>query len=271
MLNLFRPSEGKGLVYSYIWIFFGVIYITAPTPIQAQDLDDEDELQEFFGDDDEFFEDEEDYLDEEDFEDEEGEDDEEDFDDEEEEEDDEEESSKPRKKSSRSKSELEDEDEDAALADRADRLGYTIDITGSSPRYVNEELAKWNNDPAMHARISIEFPLLMQLLGAQFRFGAEFGFFGFKDRMPPQTGELKGLTAMGLLAFPAGPGKVKVGAGLAGKAFGIMAEASYGLMIGPMDLRFGFRTTEILNAETNEGLPIRAAWQDGLVSIGINL
>lgn len=262
MLDLIYPSKGRGLVYSVIWIFLVAILIAPVTTIQAQDLDDEDDLQEFFGDDDddEFFEDDEEYIDDEEFDDEE---DDEEFDDDEEDEEDDEDS--------KSNSELEDEDEEAALADRADRLGYTIDITGSSPRYVNEELAKWNNDPAMHARISIEFPLLMQFLGAQFRFGAEVGFFGFKDRMPPQTGELKGLTAMGLLAFPAGPGKVKIGAGLAGKAFGVMAEATYGLMIGPMDLRFGFRTTEILNAETNEGLPMRAAWQDGLVSIGINL
>ncbi len=266
MLDLFYPSKGRGLVYSVMFVV--AIFLAPASTVQGQDLDDEDELQEFFGDDDEeFFEDEEDYLDEEDFDDdEEDEDFDEDEDDDEDGEDDEEDS-----ENSRSNSELEDEDEAAALADRADRLGYTIDISGSSPRYVNEELAKWNNDPVMHARISIEFPLLMQFLGAQFRFGGEIGFFGFKDRMPPQTGELKGLTVMGLLAFPAGPGKVKIGGGLAGKAFGVMAEASYGLMIGPMDLRFGFRTTEILNAETNEGLPIRAAWQDGLVSIGINL
>lgn len=268
MLDLFYPSKGRGLVYSVMFVFVVAIILAPASTIQGQDLDDEDELQEFFGDDDEeFFEDEEDYLDEEDFDDEE---EDEDFDDEEEDDEDDEEEEEDGE-NSRSNSELEDEDEEAALADRADRLGYTIDISGSSPRYVNEELAKWNNDPAMHARISIEFPLLMQLLGAQFRFGGEIGFFGFKDRMPPQTGELKGLTVMGLLAFPAGPGKVKIGGGLAGKAFGVMAEASYGLMIGPMDLRFGFRTTEILNAETNEGLPIRAAWQDGLVSIGINL
>ena len=56
--------------------------------------------------------------------------------------------------------------------------------------------------------------------------------------MPPQTGELKGLTVMGLLAFPAGPGKVKVGGG--SWKISYYAEATYGLMIGPMDLRLGF-------------------------------
>ena len=111
----------------------------------------------------------------------------------------------------------------------------------------------------------------MQLLGTQFRFGAEIGFFGFEDAMPPQKATLKGITAMGMLAFPAGPGKVKVGMGLAGKAFGVMAEATYGLRIGPMDVRAGARTTEILGAEDSEGMPIRAAWWDGLLSVGINL
>ena len=166
-------------------------------------------------------------------------------------------------------SELVDADEDAQLADQADRLGYTIDITASSPRYVNEELLKWNS--SVNARISIEFPLLMQLLGAQFRFGAEVGNFGFEDAMPPQTATLKGITARGMLAFPAGPGKVKVGMGLVGKSFGLMTEATYGLRIGPMDLRLGGRTTEVIGAKTNEGNPIRAAWWDGIISIGINL
>ena len=43
----------------------------------------------------------------------------------------------------------------------------------------------------------------------RFRFGAEFGTFGFEDAMPPKTAELKGITAMGITSFPVGPGKSK--------------------------------------------------------------
>ena len=228
-----------------IWVFLTLLVLAPASNLCAQDPDEEEDLQEFFGDDEEFFEDEEEYLEDEEF----GEDEE----DEGEEED----------------TELTDEESDAQLADQADRLGYTIDITASSPRYVNEELLKWNS--SVNARLSIEFPLLMQLLGANFRFGVEIGNFGFEDAMPPKTATLKGITAMGLMVFPAGPGKVKVGAGLVGKAFGVMAEATYGLRIGPMDVRAGARTTEVIGAKTNENMPIRAAWWDGLLSIGINL
>ena len=84
MLDLICPSKGRGLVYSVIVLFVVAILLAPTSTIQAQDLDDEDELQEFFGDDDEeFFEDEEDYLDEEDFDD----DEDEEFDDEEDEDD----------------------------------------------------------------------------------------------------------------------------------------------------------------------------------------
>jgi hypothetical protein len=237
-----------------IWVFITLLVLAPASNLHAQDPDEEEDLQEFFGDDEEFFEDEEEYLEDEEF------GDDEEFSDEEDEGEDEDEDED---------TELTDEESDAQLADQADRLGYTIDITASSPRYVNEELLKWNS--SVNARISIEFPLLMQVLGAQFRFGAEIGNFGFEDAMPPQTATLKGITAMGLMAFPAGPGKVKVGAGLVGKAFGVMAEATYGLRIGPMDVRVGARTNEVIGAKTNENLPIRAAWWDGLLSIGINL
>ena len=235
-----------------IWAFIILLVLVPTSNVYAQDPDEEEDLQEFFGDDEEFFEDEEEYLEEDEFS-----DDEEFADEEDETEDVEEDGGEA------------DEESDAQLADQADRLGYTIDITASSPRYVNEELLKWNS--SVNARLSIEFPLLMQFLGAQFRFGAEIGNFGFEDAMPPQTATLKGITAMGLLAFPAGPGKVKVGAGLVGKAFGVMAEATYGLRIGPMDVRVGARTTEVIGAKTNENAPIRAAWWDGLMAIGINL
>ena len=254
MLKSNHCSSRIRLPLYLIWVSLTLLILAPASSLYAQDPDEEEDLQEFFGDDEEFFEDDEEYLEDEEF------GDDEEFSDEEDEAEDEAEDED---------TELTDEESDAQLADQADRLGYTIDITASSPRYVNEELLKWNS--SVNARISIEFPLLMQVLGAQFRFGAEIGNFGFEDAMPPQTATLKGITAMGLMAFPAGPGKVKVGAGLVGKAFGLMAEATYGLRIGPMDVRVGARTNEVIGAKTNENLPIRAAWWDGLLSIGINL
>ena len=95
--------------------------------------------------------------------------------------------------------------EDINLADAAENMGWSIDISGSAPRFVNEALMTWNS--SINMRASIEAPFLMQLMGMRFRFGAEFGTFGFEDAMPPKTAELKGITAMGITSFPVGPGK----------------------------------------------------------------
>ena len=77
----------------------------------------------------------------------------------------------------------------------------------------------------------------MQLMGMRFRFGAEFGTFGFEDAMPPKTAELKGITAMGITSFPIGPGKIKLGIGIIGSSVGSMFESSYGFKFGSLVLR----------------------------------
>ena len=105
-------------------------------------------------------------------------------------------------------------------------MGWSIDISGSAPRFVNEALMTWNS--SINMRASIEAPFLMQLMGMRFRFGAELGTFGFEDAMPPKTAELKGITAMGITSFPVGPGKIKLGIGIIGSSVGSMFEPSYG-------------------------------------------
>ena len=97
----------------------------------------------------------------------------------------------------------------------------------------------WNSN--VDLRASVEFPLLMQLMGARFRFGVEVGSFKFEnakfneDNPAIQIGEtFSGITAMGILSFPAGPGKIKIGLGLVGSSPGFSMEASYGLRIGEM-------------------------------------
>ena len=153
-------------------------------------------------------------------------------------------------------------------------MGWSIDISGSAPRFVNESLMNWNS--SINLRASVEAPFLMQLMGMRFRFGAEFGTFGFEDAMPPKTAELKGITAMGITSFPVGPGKIKLGIGIIGSSVGSMFESSYGFKIGSLSLRLGVRYAKVLTpgSDVKEAFVIEPEtlnWMDGLVAVGISL
>ena len=78
-------------------------------------------------------------------------------------------------------------------------------------------------------------------LGLRFRLGAEVGTFGFID-LTPREAELKGVSSAVILAsIPAGPGKIKMGTGVFGKSMGFVFEATYGIALGSLDLRFGLK------------------------------
>ena len=164
--------------------------------------------------------------------------------------------------------------EDINLADEAENMGWSIDISGSAPRFVNEALMTWNS--SINMRASIEAPFLMQLMGMRFRFGAELGTFGFEDAMPPKTAELKGITAMGITSFPIGPGKIKLGIGIIGSSVGSMFESSYGFKFGSLILRAGVRYAKVLTpgSDVKEAFvvePETLNWMDGLLAVGIKL
>lgn len=264
------------LLQGCLWIIVSMLVLSPTSLVYAQDPDDEEgeifwggdeEDEEYAEDEEEFLDDEEYYedeYDEEDAEEDEEEYDEEDAEEEYDEEDDEEEYDE------------EDafEDEETGLADEAESLGWSIDISGSSPRFVNEALMTWNS--SVNVRASIELPLLMEIMGMKFRFGAEFGTYGFKDSMPPQTAELTGITAMGIMSFPIGPGKIKAGVGVIGKSVGSIFESSYGLRLGALGIRVGVRYAAILTpgADVQENwitAPPTLGWMDGLLAVGVNL
>ena len=232
-------------------LFLLLAFFAVPTQVvYAQDMDDEGEM--FWGDDEEEYEDEGEYEDdEEEYEDDEGEyeNDEEEYED-------------------------DFDSEDVDLADQAENMGWSIDISGSSPRFVNEALMTWNS--SINLRASIEAPFLMQVMGMRFRFGAELGTYGFEDSMPPKTSELKGITAMGITSFPVGPGKIKLGIGIIGSSVGSMFESSYGFKFGSIALRVGIRYAKILTpgSDIKESFvvePENLNWMDGLVAVGISL
>ena len=237
-----------------LWGCLTVVVLLPNNSLFAQDPDDVEDVEEFFGDDEDYdeYEDEDEYLDDDEYE------DDEDFEDDEEFED--------------------DEDYEEELSDEAENLGYTIDLAMGSPRFTNPVLMSWNSN--VDLRASVEFPLLMQVMGARFRFGVEVGSFKFEnakfneDNPAIQIGEtFSGITAMGVVSFPAGPGKIKFGLGLVGSSPGFSMEASYGLRIGEMlEIRGGIRSTEALTAKTSESAEIgRAGWMDGQIVLGINL
>ena len=259
----------KTSIIKYIAYLFFLFLLAAPASVSyAQDADDEGEM--FWGDEEE---DEEEYE-----EDEEYIEDEEEYEDEEEEYEEEEGDEDYYEGDEEEEIDYEEEDdydsEDVGLADEAETMGWSIDISGSSPRFVNESLMTWNS--SINLRASIEAPFLMQVMGMKFRFGAEFGNYGFEDALPPKTAELKGITAMGITSFPVGPGKIKTGIGIIGSSVGTMFESSYGIKLGSLSVRVGFRYAKILTpgSDVKEAFivePETLNWMDGLVSVGINL
>ena len=165
---------------------------------------------------------------------------------------------------------------DDEIADEAAPMGWSVDISGSRPRLVNYTLWDQFNlqesiwAPGVDARVSIEAPYLLQMMGMRFRIGAEVGTFGFKD-LSPREAELKGITAMGIVSFPAGPGKIKGGAGVIGTSPGFIFEATYGMAIGTLDMRLGIRTTEVMSAiDSVERELGHLGWMDMVVVLGVN-
>ncbi len=236
-----------------LWALLSLLILAPMSSLYAQDPDDVDDVEEFFGDDEEYEDDEyedDEYLDDEEYEDDEYEDDEE-YEDEED--------------------EFDESEDNEVLSDEAENLGYTIDLQGGSPRFVNKNIIDWGSN--VDIRGSVEFPVLMQVLGMKFRFGAEIGTFNFTHTLPPGTDTYAGISAMGILAFPAGPGKIKLGTGIVGSSPGFIMEATYGIRIGGiLDIRGGFRSTEVINATTKEELELgHTGWVDGIIVLGINL
>ena len=165
---------------------------------------------------------------------------------------------------------------DDEIADEAAPMGWSVDISGSRPRLVNYTLWDQFNlqesiwSPGVDARVSIEAPYLLQMMGMRFRIGAEVGTFGFKD-LSPREAELTGITAMGIVSFPAGPGKIKGGAGVIGTSPGFIFEATYGMAIGTLDMRLGIRTTEVMSAiDSVERELGHLGWMDMVVVLGVN-
>ena len=259
----------KTYIIKYIAYLFFLFLLAAPASVSyAQDADEEGEM--FWGDEEE---DEEEYE-----EDEEYIEDEEEYEDEEEEYEEEEGDEDYYEGDEEEEIDYEEEDdydsEDVGLADEAETMGWSIDISGSSPRFVNESLMTWNS--SINLRASIEAPFLMQVMGMKFRFGAEFGNYGFEDSMPPKTAELKGITAMGITSFPIGPGKIKAGIGIIGSSVGSMFESSYGIKLGSLSVRVGVRYAKVLTpgSDVKEAFivePSTLNWMDGLVAVGISI
>ena len=265
-------NTDKTYIIRYILYLFFLLLLAAPVSVSyAQDVDEEGEM--FWGDEEE---DEEEYEeDEEEYEeDEEYEDEEEEYEDEEGDEDYYEGDEEDEEEEIDYEEEDDYDSEDVGLADEAETMGWSIDISGSSPRFVNESLMTWNS--SINLRASIEAPFLMQVMGMKFRFGAEFGNYGFEDSMPPKTAELKGITAMGITSFPIGPGKIKAGIGIIGSSVGSMFESSYGIKLGSLSIRVGVRYAKVLTpgSDVKEAFivePSTLNWMDGLVAVGISL
>ena len=244
-----------------------LLFILLVTPLDityAQDDSGEIFWGEEEGDDEEFFEDDEEFLED----DEEFDDDPDAFFDEEEGED----------EFYEDEGEFEEEEFDEGelssteLSDAAMKMGYTVTLHGASPGLVSHSLYTYNS--FTHFRVGIEMPVLMQVMGIRFRFGAELGTMKFEDYYPPATATYKGITLLGLVSIPAGASQVKQGGGLVGSSVGIMVESTYGLTIGnALGMRFGMRYTGSTGAKNSEDVAFEgpASWLEGVFVLAITL
>lgn len=152
----------------------------------------------------------------------------------------------------------------------ADRLGYTLNLIGSSPGFVNHSLSTYNS--GMNFRATFEFPMLLEMGPFRFRLGAEVGTFKFTN-YKPIGGTYSGVHVTGILSFPAGPGQVRLGAGMVGGGFGVIAENSYGFALGDaLDIRLGVRSTTAFNVTDDKKNKLgTVGWLDGILVLGVSL
>ena len=158
------------------------------------------------------------------------------------------------------------------LSDVALKMGYTLTLHGASPGLVSHSLYTYNS--FTHFRVGIEMPVLMQVMGIRFRFGAEIGTMKFEDYYPPATATYQGLTLLGLVSIASGASQVKLGGGLVGSSVGIMVESTYGLTIGnALGLRFGMRYTGSTGAKNSEDVAFEgpASWLEGVFVLAVTL
>jgi len=165
--------------------------------------------------------------------------------------------------------EFSDEPEES-VAEAASRLGYTLNIIGSSPGFVNHQLSTYNS--GMDFRAAFEFPMVLEMGPFRFRLGAEVGTFKFTN-YKPIGGTYSGVHVTGILSFPAGPGQVRLGAGMVGSGFGVIAENSYGFGVGDaLDIRIGLRSTTAFNVTDDKNNKLgTVSWLDGILVLGVSL
>ena len=159
------------------------------------------------------------------------------------------------------------------IVEAANRLGYTLNLVGASPGFVNRGLNTY--DTGVDFRASVELPMLLQIAGIRFRLGAEVGTFKFSNNKPGKLfgGVYSGIHATGILSFPAGPGQVRLGGGIVGSGLGIIAENSYGFTLGnALDVRIGVRSTTSFDAVDDKKNKLgNVSWLDGILVLGVNL
>ena len=162
------------------------------------------------------------------------------------------------------------EEPEESVAEAAQRLGYTLNLSGSSPGFASHQLRTYNSD--VNFRASFEFPMLLQMGPVRFRLGAEVGTFKFTN-YKPVGGTFSGVHVTGILSFPAGPGQVRLGGGMIGSGFGVIAENSYGFAVGnALDVRIGLRSTTAFNVTDDKKNKLGTiGWLDGILVLGVSL
>ena len=148
--------------------------------------------------------------------------------------------------------------------------GYDINISSSSPSYVNNTLMTWNS--FVDFKIGVDTPFTLRLSSITFRLGAEIMTYSFKNYLP-KGGKFNGLGLMGMLIMPAGTSDFTISGGFLGSSPAISLGQSFGIPYGEnivfkISSRANFLTSV---PEEMKQYGSQASWFEGSFTVSYSL
>ena len=144
--------------------------------------------------------------------------------------------------------------------------GYEINLSSSSPSYVNKTLMTWNS--FVDIKLGVDTPFTLTLYSLTFRLGAEITTYSFKNYLPT-GGKFSGLGFMGVLIIPAGSSNFLISGGLIGSTPTISLGQSFGISYGD-NIIFKISSRANMLASVPDQLKqygTKASWFEGALTV----
>ena len=140
--------------------------------------------------------------------------------------------------------------------------GYEINLSSSSPSYVNNTLMNWNS--FVDFKIGFDTPFTLKLSSITFRLGAEIITYSFKNYLPV-GGKFSGLGFMGVLTIPAGTSNFTISGGLLSSSPAFSVGQSFGIPYGDnIVFKISSRANFLISPPDNlKEYGAQASWLEG--------